>query len=70
MHFRIKMLILKVKRITYSSVIRTLDTLGNWNWKCWEGNRTGKPEPYWDLEPSVKTVAIDMSSKVLKKKGS
>ena len=44
---------LKAKRTAYSSVVRTLDTLAKWNWKCWKGNKTAKPEPYWDLEPSV-----------------
>ena len=55
---------LKAKRITYSSVVRILETLGNWNWKCWEGNRTAKPEPYWDLVITKNRSAINMSSSV------
>ena len=33
----------------------TLDTLGNWNWKCWEWKGMPRPEPWWDLEPLVET---------------
>ena len=43
------------KEKNYSLGIKTLDTHSNYDWICQERKRMAKPEPWRDLELSVKT---------------